>query len=155
MSSGSGEQIKEVLHRVMGEGEEQQSLITKYGRQIIDVCVQEILEGDNESDEYNRMLVLTRIIVEIQPKIGFKKIKIISKLLESCTSTNSKGEICLLLKVLFEYIINHKSDYDSVSLKVMKDLEKNIESIITKEPLKLTFNSLELLILLSRLQADY
>lgn len=39
MLRSSGDNIREVMLRVMGDTGESQSLITKYGQQIIDVCV--------------------------------------------------------------------------------------------------------------------
>jgi hypothetical protein len=54
-----------------------------------------------------------------------------------------KAELVLLLKHVFLYISRRKQINEVVSLKVMKDLLKQIETLITKEPLQIIFNALE------------
>lgn len=80
-------QIKEVLSRVL-KGEEdtdqENSLIDKYGKQIIDMNLDEILtESANPFD----VITLTRVLVDIEPKIALKKVKFISMILVSIITT--------------------------------------------------------------------
>ena len=77
-----GSQIKEVLSRVLKDedSDQENSLIHKYGKQIIEMNLDEIL---TQSDNHLDVLSLTRVLVEIEPKIVLKKVKLINMIMVS------------------------------------------------------------------------
>lgn len=42
-----------------------------------------MLEGDQEAKEYSDTAIITRVIIEIDPKVAMKKVKILSSIMES------------------------------------------------------------------------
>jgi hypothetical protein len=42
-----------------------------------------MLEGDQEAKEFSETAIITRVLIEIDPKVAMKKVKILSSIMES------------------------------------------------------------------------
>lgn len=84
-------QIKEVLSRVLKDedSDQENSLIHKYGKQIIEMNLDYLL---TQSDNHLDLLSLTRVLVEIEPKIVLKKVKLINMIMVSFRFLNYQQE---------------------------------------------------------------
>lgn len=84
-------QIKDVLSRVLKDedSDQENSVIHKYGKQIIEMNLDEIL---TQSDNHLDVLSLTRVLVEIEPKIVLKKVKLINMIMVSFRFLNYQQE---------------------------------------------------------------
>lgn len=99
-------------------------------------------------------MIISRVIIEIDPKIALKKIKILASLMDGIEKSELKGEFILIFKSIYEYI-RDRSQNENVSMKILKDLSIKVEGLVTKEPLILIYSSLELFTTLSALRNDY
>ncbi len=70
--------LKRVLKGEDDDADDENSFIEKYGKQIIEMNLDQILTG---AENAVNVLTLTRVLVEIDPRIAIKKVKVINVIL--------------------------------------------------------------------------